>query len=261
MILPVAYQISVPFSTDLLPRLAIVGIILIITWILSRILGGFISKALGKLSPNVAQQTRRIVTWLTWLVGILIALSQLGLEMTVLLVAVIMGGIIIAIAFRHVLSNLVSYEVIKSYNPFKIGDWIKVGKYFGRIIDVTWMDTILMTPDNEIVYVPNSKITQSVVTNKTAPGGTRISVNIVVDKTLNLSEVEKALLSIGNELKEELISDSEPEVRMTNLNTQTVELALLLKINNPAKGKLIASEVRKKAKERFDEMQRKATPP
>ena len=118
-----------------------------------------------------------------------------------------------------------------------------------------------MTPDNEIVYVPNSKITQSVVTNKTAPGGTRISVTIVVDKTLNLSEVEKALLSIGNELKEELISDSEPEVRMTNLNTQSVKLALLLKINNPAKGKLIASEVRKKAKERFDEMQRKTSSP
>ena len=112
MILPVAYQVSVPFTTDLLLRLAIVGIILIITWILSRILGGFISKALGKLSPNVAQQTRRIVTWLTWLIGILIGLSQLGLEMTVLLVAVIVGGIIIAIAFRHVLSNLVSYELL-----------------------------------------------------------------------------------------------------------------------------------------------------
>ena len=260
MILPVAYQIGVPFTTDLLLRLAIVGIILIITWILSRILGGFISKALGKLSPNVAQQTRRIVTWLTWLIGILIGLSQLGLEMTVLLVAVIVGGIIIAIAFRHVLSNLVSYEVIKSYNPFKIGDWIKVGKYFGRIIDITWMDTILTTPDNEIIYVPNSKITQSVVTNKTAPGGTRISVTLVVDKALNLSEVEKTLLSIGNELKEELICDSEPEVRMTNLNTQSVELALLLKINNPAKGKLIASEVRKRAKERFDEIQRKESP-
>jgi len=99
-----------------------------------------------------------------------------------------------------------------------------------------------------------------VVTNKTTPGGTRISVTLIVDKTWNLSEVEKALLDIGNDLKEELISDSEPEVRMTNLNTQTVELALLLKINNPAKGKLIASEVRKKAKERFDEMQRKTSP-
>lgn len=257
MIFPVAYQIGVQFTTDLLLRLAILGIILIITWIISRILGGFISKALSKLSPRVAQQARRIVTWLTWLIGILIGLSQLGLELTVLLVAVVLGGIIIAIAFRHVLLNLVSYEVIKSYNPFKIGDWIKVGKYYGRVIEITWMDTILMTPDNEIVYVPNSKITQSVVINKTAPGGTRISVTLVVDRALNISELEKILLSIGNELKEELICDSVPEVRITNLNTQSVKLALLLKINNPAKGELIASEIRKRAKERFDEIQRK----
>ena len=260
MTLPVAYQIILPFTTDLLLKIAIVGVILIITWILSRIAGGFISKAFRRLGSNVAQQTRRLVTWLIWLIGIFIALSQLGLEMTFLLVAMTVGGIIVVIAFRQVLSNLVSYEVIRSYNPFKIGDWIKVGKYFGRIIDITWMDTILMTPDNEIVHIPNSKLTQSVVTNKTAPGGTRISVTLIVDKTWNLSEVEKALLDIGNDLKEELISDSEPEVRMTNLNTQTVELALLLKINNPAKGKLIASEVRKKAKERFDEMQRKTSP-
>ena len=261
MILPVTYQIAIPFTNDLLLRLAILGIILIITWITSRILGSFVSKALGKLSHSVAQQAKRIVTWLTWLIGILIGLSQLGLELTVLLVAVVLGGIIIAIAFRHVLLNLVSYEVIKSYNPFKIGDWIKVGKYFGRVIDITWMDTILMTPDNEIVYAPNSKITQSVVINKTAPGGTRISVTLVVDRALNISEVEKILLSIGNELKEELICDSVPEVRMTNLNTQSVKLALLLKINNPAKGKLIASEVRKRAKERLDEIQQKTSRP
>jgi small-conductance mechanosensitive channel len=80
----------------------------------------------------------------------------------------------------------------------------------------------------------------------------------VISRTLDLSEVEKALLDIGSELKEELIPEFVPEVRVTNLSTQSVRLALLLRINNPAKGRLIASRVRKRAKERLDEIQQRA---
>ncbi len=257
-ILPIPYQIAVPFTSDLLLRLVIFGAILLCTWIVSKLLSGFTSKALSKRSHNVVQQTRRIVIWLTWIIGILIGLSELGLELTILLAAVALGGVILAIASRQVLSNLVSYEVIKTYNQFKIGDWIQVDKYFGRVVDVTWMDTTLMSLDNEVVFISNSKIVESIVINKTTPGGTRISVNMVVDKALDISEVEKALMGIGDELREELVRDSEPEVRMVDLDSQSVRLALLLRINNPAKSKLIASEVRKRAKEKLDLLKRDA---
>lgn len=253
----IVHQVGVQVSTELLLKLSLVGLIFLSTWIISRILRSLVSKGSGRLSPSMSRQIRRIVTWVTWLIGILLALSQLGLDLTVLLVAAAISGIVLAIAFRNVLSNLVSYEVIKLYEPFKIGDWIQVSKYFGRVVDIAWIDTVLMTPDNETVYVPNSRITQSIIINKTTPGGTRISVTIVISKALDLSEVEKALLDIGSELKEELIPEFLPEVRVTNLNTQSVRLALLLKINNPAKGKLIASKVRKRAKERLDEIQQR----
>jgi len=251
----IVYQIALPFSIELLLKIAIVCLILLATWIISIILRSLVLKAKGKLSPSMSRQIRRLVTWITWFVGILIALSQIGLDIAILLFSVALGAIVLAIALRHVLLNLVSYEVIKAYEPFKLGDWVQVGKYFGRVVDITWADTVLMTPDNETVYVPNSKITQNIIINKTTPGGTRISIAIVISKTLDLSEVEKMLLDIGLELKEELIPEFVPEVRVTNINTQSVRLALLLRINNPAKGKLIASRVRKRAKERLDEIQ------
>jgi small conductance mechanosensitive channel len=206
----------------------------------------------------MSRQIRRLVTWITWFTGILIALSQIGLDPTILLTLIALSAIVLAIALRHVLSNLVSYGVIKTYEPFKLGDWVQVGKFFGRVVDITWTDTVLMTPDNETVHVPNSKITQNIVINKTTPGGTRIAISIVISRALDLSEVEKALLEIGSELKEELIPEFTPEVRVANLSNQSVRLALLLRINNPAKSRLIASRVRKRAKERLDEIQQKA---
>ena len=256
----IVYQIGIQLSPELLLRIALVGLILLATWIISRILSSLVSKGSRRLSPSMSRQIRQIVTWVTWLMGILLALSQLGLDLTLLLVAAAISGIVLAIAFRNVLSNLVSYEVIKLHEPFKIGDWIQVNKYFGRVVDITLIDTVLMTPDNETMFVPNSRITQSIIINKTTPGGTRISVTILISNTLNLSEFEKTLLDIGLELKEELIPEFVPEVRVTDLNTQSVRLALLLRINNPAKAKLIASRVRKRVKERLDEIQQR-TPP
>jgi len=253
------YQIDIEILYEFLLKLATVGVILIVTWIVSRILGSFISKTVGKISLNVGRQARRIVSWLVWLIGILIGLDQLGLELTTLLVILILGGLILIIALRDTLLNVASYEFINTYSPFKIGDWIQVGKYFGRVVDITWMNTTLMTPDNEMVHIPNSKITKNIVINRTAPGETRISIPLTIDDTLDFSEVEKIMLEIGTELREELAPDSKPEVRVTNINNHAIKLMLLLKINNPAKSEFIASEVRKRAKIRLDEIRRKAS--
>jgi small conductance mechanosensitive channel len=232
-------------------------VILIVTWIISRILGTFILKAAGKLSSKVAGQARRIVTLAVWLIGILIGLDYLGLDLTTLLVILTLGGLTIVIAIRDILSNMASHEVITTYRLFKIGDWIQVGKFFGRVVDITWMDTILMTPDNETIHISNSKMTKSIVINRTASGETRISVSLTVDDTLDFSEVEKILLEISAELAEELAPDSKPEVRVTNIDNRSIKVALLLKIHNPAKSEFIASEVRKRAKMRLDKIRRR----
>jgi small conductance mechanosensitive channel len=256
---PCFSQIGLQIPSELLMKLATVGLILIATWAVSIIVGRSVSRAVGKLSPRVAQQAKRIVMGLVWLIGVLIGLEQLGLDLTILLVILTLGGITLSISLRDVLPNVASHEVITTYSLFKIGDWIQVGKCFGRVVDITWMDTVLMTPDNEMLYIPNSKITKSIVTNRTAPGETRISVSLTVDDNVDLSEVEKILLETGAELKEELAPDSKPEVRVTNVDSHAIRLALLLKVNNPAKSTLIASEVRKRAKMRIERVRRKAS--
>jgi small conductance mechanosensitive channel len=248
-------QINPSVSLEI-QKVAIFGLILLLTFAIARGIGVLLFKTLRKQSESLARQTRRFATWLIWLLGILIGLDQLGLELTVLFVIVTLAGILIIIALRDILANIASHEAITTYNPFKIGDWIQIGKFFGRVTDITMMTTILMTPDNETVYIPNSEITKSTIINRTAPGGIRISVPVTVDRSLDLSIIEKNLLEVAMQLKEELVPDSEPEVRVTSLRQETVKLALLIRINNPAKGGLIASEVRRLVKEKLDEIQK-----
>lgn len=253
--LPLVAFIDLSVLPELLLRLAIFGLILLITYIISRVAGPLVSKAFGKDNPTFGRQARRVATWLIWVVGAIVGLGELGLDLTLLLVIVALTGILLLFAIRDILANWGSYEAVSVYKPFKIGDWIQVGECFGRVVDINYMDTVLMTSDNETVYIPNRRITQSTVINRTTLGGIRISVVLTVSVNLKLSDVEEALLEIGDDLKEELVPDSKPEVRVLSMNEHSIKLALLLRINNPAKTRFIASEVRKRAKNRIDKMQ------
>jgi len=253
--LPLSFAlIDITVLPELLLRLVVFGLILLISYVLSRVFGALVYKAFGRANPTFARQVRRVVTWIIWAVGIIFGLGEIGLDLTLLLVIVALTGLLLLFAVRDVLANWGSYEAVQVYKPFKIGDWIQVGESFGRVVDINYMDTVLMTSDNETVYIPNRKITQSTVINRTTLGGIRISVLLTVSANLKLSDVEETLVEIGNDLKEELAPDSKPEVRVVNLKEQSIRLALLLRINNPAKARLIASEVRKRAKDRIDKL-------
>jgi len=248
-------QVMPIVPVDFLWKLLLVILILAATWIASKLLGGVVSKTFRRFNPNVARQGKSIAIWLIWLFGALLALNQLGLELNWLLMIIAIGAVIVVIASRDFLPNIVARETIFLYNQFKIGDWIRVGKIFGRVVDITWNNTILSTPSNETVYIPNSTITKSIITNRTTQSGIRISVPITIENSLSSEEIEQTLLSIGTELQEELVPESKPEVRLVKIDAKTTKLELLLRINNPAKGRLISSEVLKKIKQKLQDTQ------
>jgi small conductance mechanosensitive channel len=231
---------------QLLQRLAIAGVIIALTWLTTKIIGSIISKALGLVSPKVALQVRRVVSAFIWLVGIIQTLDQLGLDLVSLLMIIAMVGLAVITAFRDVLPSTASYDLITTYDLFKIGDWIEVDGYFGRVVNLTWMNTVLLTRDNEMVHIPNSRIIKGNLVNRTVQGGIRVAVPVTVDRSLSLSEVERILLEVGEELNEVLAPDSKPEVRITNLNEDSVKVELLLRISNPARDAFVASEVWKR---------------
>jgi small conductance mechanosensitive channel len=246
-------QINVDLLLQLLQRLAIAGVIIFFTWLTTKIIGSLISKALGLVSPKVALQVRRVVSAFIWLVGIIQTLDQLGLDLVSLLMIIAMVGLAAITAFRDVLPSTAAYDLITTYDPFKIGDWIEVDGYFGRVVNLTWMNTVLLTRDNEMVHIPNSRIVKGNMVNRTVQGGVRVAVPIIVDRSLSLTEVERILLEVAEELKEALAPDFKPEVRVTNLDKDSVKVELLLRISNPARDAFISSEVWKKTLKKLEE--------
>lgn len=149
-------------------------IVLNITWLFARLINNSIDvflandsegmKAHGK-SMKMIPVVKRTLLVLVWIVGIIMALSNVGVNISTLLGTLGIGGIAFALAAQDTIKNIFGAFTILTDKPFAIGDIIKIDAFEGTIIDVGIRSTKMMTYDKRIVTFPNYKIADALIEN------------------------------------------------------------------------------------------------
>jgi len=160
-------------------RLIVAIIILLFGFIIGRIVGKLIEKVLHELELNLIikktlklkipfeQTTAQIIMYLIYFVTIIMALNQLGLATDIL--NIILGGFVVIIVLTIFLSikdfvpNLISGIFIHQKQFIRVGDFIRVNNIEGTITTISMVDTLVMTKNGDIIYIPNSILTKSEV--------------------------------------------------------------------------------------------------
>lgn len=224
-----------------------IAIILLVTFLVVRVYRLIIRRLGGTMPAGLVASFQQIGSWAIWVIGLLIMLSQIQVNTEVLLLIVLLGGSAIIIGYRNILTDIAASQFISSYQAFKIGEWIEVQNNYGRVIERNLVHTKLLTPDNEIVIIPNSVMLKRSVVNRSRSGGLRVQVPVFVGKETDLGKVEEGLLDIAKSLKVDLIQDAPPQFRVAEISPEGVKVLLMLRIANPAKRDLIISEVEKQS--------------
>ncbi|MDH5361733.1 MAG: mechanosensitive ion channel family protein [Aigarchaeota archaeon] len=220
------------------------AVVIVMTAVSVRAFKLFARKFLVKLNEYWAIQTQRYGSWIIWLIGATLAMDELGLDPSLLLLVIGLAGIAIIISMKEILSNLAAKSELDVYRPFKLGDWIQVGRYYGRVVDMIDTETILMTSDNEKIIVPNQVFARTVVVNRSTREGLRVTVPVTIDRSrYGLADVERLLVEVGEELRDYLVRDREPAILIAGISEKQVEMELMLYIDNPAKKQEVISEV------------------
>jgi small-conductance mechanosensitive channel len=121
-----------------------------------------------------------IVKGTIYAIGFLIAMTVLGISITPLITALGVGGLAVALALQDTLANLFAGIHILVEKSIRVGDFIRLESgQEGYVQDITWRTTRVRMLPNNIVVIPNSKLSQSVVTNYYLPEK-RMSVQIPV---------------------------------------------------------------------------------
>lgn len=165
-----------------------------------------------------------IIKFLLWLVLILCLISIIGVDLTGVITALSAVVLAIGMALENNISNLANGIIIVSSQMFKKGDYISVDGVEGSIVDIRFLFTTLITPDNKRVTLPNSTIVNNSVVNAGANKTRRVDFTFSVAYETDVELVKKivvdCMLSNGKVYSEE---DKKPFCRLKTLNSSSID--------------------------------------
>ncbi|HIF91897.1 MAG: mechanosensitive ion channel family protein [Myxococcales bacterium] len=154
-------------------------------------------------------------------VGFLFGIAQLGVELGPLLAGLGIAGFIVGFALQDVLSNFASGLMILFYRPFDVGDTIETADIRGVVEDMTLVSTMILTFDNQMLVIPNSKVWGDVIRNVTHQRLRRIDMEFGISYSDDINHAEKIFFDIVNS-DERVLHDPEPNIRLNELGDSAV---------------------------------------
>lgn len=155
-------------------------------------------------------------------IGILIALSQVGLNLAPILTGFGVAGIIIGFALQDTLSNFASGMMLLIYRPFDVGDLVEAGSITGKVSHMSLVNTTIKTFSNEIIIVPNSKIWGDIIKNVTHEKVRRIDMIFGIGYSDDIEKTERVLHDIV-ESHPSVLRSPEPTIKLHTLNSSSVD--------------------------------------
>ena len=156
---------------------------------------------------------------------IIAAVGQLGIQTTPLVAVLGAAGLAVGLALQNSLGNFASGVMLVLFRPFTKGDFVEAGGTSGTVDEVGIFTTVLNTPDNRRVIVPNGQITNDTITNYSAYEKRRIDLIIGVgygdDLKLARDTIEKTITA-----HDKVLADPEPAILVMELADSSVNFAV-----------------------------------
>ncbi len=201
------------------------------TFVINPILGAFAVRALQMISIFIA---------------IIAILSEVGINVNGLITGLGLGGLTFALAAQDTASNLFGGVVILSDKPFAIGDWIQTSEVEGVVEDITFRSTRIRTFDDALVVLPNSKLSNTAITNWSKMSKRRMKFTIGLNYSTNPNDLKKIIAEIKDYLVEHPDVASESVlVRLDGFGSSSLDILIqsYLNITTLAEMKKIREEI------------------
>ena len=160
-----------------------------------------------------------VVSWVSraiLMAGVVVGLTQLGLELGPLLAGLGIAGFVIGFALQDSLANFAAGAMIVLYRPFDVGDVIEAGGVSGTVEEMSLVSTTISTFDNQLLFVPNNKIWGGVVRNASAKDIRRVDLEIPSSFDSDVDRLRSILTETATS-HPKILDDPSPTVRLNDL--------------------------------------------
>lgn len=223
-------EFAITYGLKLLTALATLVIGLYIVKIIIGIIGKMMDKS--GTDPSLRSFLTSLTSILLKVMVYITALGMLGVEMTSFVAIIGAAGLAVGLALSGTLQNFAGGVMILLFKPYKVGDVIEAQGYIGSVKEIQIFVTILTTPDNKTVLIPNGPLaTGSMINFSTQPQRR-------VDWTFGIGygdDIDKAYEAINKLIAadERILKDPAPFMALSELADSSVNIVVRCWVNAP----------------------------
>ena len=175
--------------------------------------------------PTLVGFFRNIVYFGLLIMVVIAAVGQLGVQTTSFIAVLGAAGLAIGLALQGSLANFAAGVLIIIFRPFKSGDFIDAGGTMGTVEEIQIFTTMMRTPDNKTIIIPNAQITSAAITNFSARETRRLDLTFGVSYSDDIDKVKRVIREVLAE-EERLLEEPEPVVALMNLGDSSVDFVV-----------------------------------
>ena len=164
-----------------------------------------------KSDSNIVSIFSKVAKFLIYLVAGVIIIGALGYDINGFIAGLGLGSLTIALAAQDAAKNLFGGVVILVDKPFSVGDWIETSTFEGVVEDISFRSTRIRTFEDSLVTVPNSTLSNDLITNWSKMNKRRIDFYITLSYTNSLKKIADAI----NKIK--IMLEIDPTVDSSNI--------------------------------------------
>ncbi len=178
-----------------------------------------------EMDEAVVQFLHSLVHYSLLIIVVIAALSRVGVQTASVVAVIGAAGLAIGLALQGSLSNFAAGVLIVAFRPFKSGDYVEIDGVGGSVEAIQIFSSILRTPDNKMVVVPNAKVIGSPITNYSRHETRRIDFVIGVAYDADLKKTKEVLTRVVT-ADDRVLTDPAPTVGVVSLGDSSVNFVV-----------------------------------
>ncbi|WP_420317728.1 mechanosensitive ion channel family protein [Ekhidna sp.] len=208
--------------------IAAIVTLLIGLWIIGIITRG-ISKTMQKrdVDPSLRPFLKSLISAALKVMLFISVIGMVGIEATSFVAVLGAAGLAIGLALQGTLQNFAGGVIILLIKPFKVGDWVDTPNHSGTVHAIQIFHTILKTPDNKTIIIPNGPLANSSLTNYSTEPRRRLDLTVGVGYGDSTEKTRETLMELIN-ADDRILKDPEPFIALAELADSSVNFTVRL---------------------------------
>jgi len=185
------------------------------------------SRAMGKRKLDVSLQSflSSLISVVLKVLLLVTVAGMLGIQTTSFVAVLGAAGLAVGLALQGSLANFAGGVLMLVFKPYKVGDLIESGGQFGEVQEIQIFNTILLSPENKTIILPNGAVSNGTIINLSRHGNLRVDIAVAVAPDNDLNKVRQVIQNVFSS-NPKILKDPAPTVNVLKMADGMVTLAV-----------------------------------